>query len=160
VVHFWLACCFIQGKGLSGVSMKTAITIWNNRVAPVFDVSGKVLLYESDGERLCSERMILLPDAGAAVKVSCLVEAKANVLICGAISKEALLTATNAGIKVYPFIAGDVRDIIQACLDSRFTEGDFSMPGCALRAECSGRGKHGGRREQVTECTQHRTTKN
>ena len=156
----WLVCCYYMGKVLSGAFMKTAITIWNNRVAPVFDVSGKVLLYESDGEQLRSERMILLPEACASVKVTCLVEGGTSVLICGAISKDALLTATNAGIKVYPFIAGDVREIIQACLDGSFIEENFSMPGCAFRSTCLGRGKHGGRREQVTECTQHRTTNN
>ena len=130
--------------------MKTAITIWNDRVAPVFDVSGKVLLYESDGERLCSERMLLLPDACALVKVTYLVEARTSVLICGAISKDALLTATNAGIKVYPFIAGDVREIIQACLAGRFVECDFSMPGCGFRRTCPRRSKHGHRKEQGT----------
>ena len=131
--------------------MKTAITIWNdNRVSPLFDVTGKVLLYESKGESIYSERLLLLPDSCASDKVTCLVEAGTNVLICGAISKDAHSTATNSGIKVYPFIAGDIREIIQACLTGRLVEGAFAMPGCAFKMACPGRSKHGQRRGQVT----------
>jgi len=81
--------------------MKTAITIWNDRVSPVFDVTGKARLYESEGERICSEQQLLLPDACATEKIACLVEAGTDVLICGAISRDAHSTATNAGIRVF-----------------------------------------------------------
>jgi len=123
--------------------MKTAITIWNDRVSPVFDVTGKARLYESEGERICSEQQLLLPDACATEKIACLVEAGTDVLICGAISRDAHSTATNAGIRVFPFIAGDVQEILQACLASRLVEGGFAMPGCACRMACYGRRKHG-----------------
>ena len=130
--------------------MKTAITIWNDRVSPVFDVTGKALLYDSKGERICSEQQLVLPDDCPAKKVACLVEAGTDVLICGAISKDAHATATNAGIRVYPFIAGDVREIIQACLAGRLVEGGFAMPGCACRLSCSKRRKHVRGRDRIT----------
>ena len=130
--------------------MKTAITIWNNRVSPVFDVTGKALLYVSEGERICSEQQLLLTEVSVAEKVACLVVAGTDVLICGAISREALLTATSVGIRVYPFIAGDVREILRACLAGRLVGGSFAMPGCAYRMACLGRRKHGRRREQGT----------
>ena len=150
-VYIWPAYCFVYGEQHNvGETMKTAITIWNdNRVSPVFDVTGKVLLYESKGERIYSERFLLLPDSSASDKVARLVDAGANVLICGAISKDAHSAATNAGIKVYPFISGDIREIIQACLTGRLIGGGFDMPGCALGMACPGRSKHGRRREQV-----------
>lgn len=130
-------------ESIVGATMKIAITIWNNRVSPVFDVTGKVLLCVSDDERISSEQQLLLPDASAAEKVTCLVEAGTEVLICGAISRDALSTATNVGIRVYPFIAGDVREILQACLAGRLVGRDFAMPGCACRIACPGRRKHG-----------------
>ena len=148
--NFGPAVAMYMSESKAGATMKTAITIWNNRVSPVFDVTGKALLYDSEGERICLEQQLLLPDACAAEKVACLVEAGTDVLICGAISRDALSTATNAGIRVYPFIAGDVREILQACLAGRLVEGGFAMPGCACRMACFRRRKHGQRRGQVT----------
>lgn len=142
----------------AGVSMKTAITVWNNRVSPVFDVAGKVLLCVSSAERICSEKQLLLPDACAAEKVVRLLEAGTDVLICGAISRDALSTAVSAGIRVYPFIAGDVREILQACISGRLAEGGFEMPGCAFSMDCAIKRKHGRGRGRVTGsalfCTQ------
>ena len=139
-----VVACAISGPAVAtdmagsnvGAAMKTAITIWNNRVSPVFDVTGKALLYVSEGERVCSEKQLLLPNGCAAEKVASLLEAGTEVLICGAISRDALSTATHAGIRVYPFIAGDVREVLQACLAGRLIEGDFAMAGCACRMAC------------------------
>jgi len=130
--------------------MKTAITIWNNRVSPVFDVTGMALLYDSEGERICSEKQLILSNACAAEKVASLVEAGTEVLVCGAISRDALATAINAGISVYPFIAGDVREVLHACLSGRLVEGGFAMPGCVCGMACHGRRKHGRGRERIT----------
>lgn len=117
--------------------MKIAITIWNGRVSPVFDVTEKALLYDSDGDSICSERQILLPEGCAAEKVASLVEAGTNVLICGAISRDVHSAAVNAGIKVYPFIAGNIQEIMPAFFAGRLADGGFAMPGTA----CSGRSK-------------------
>jgi len=130
--------------------MKTAITIWNNRVSPVFDVTGKALLYDAEGEKICSKQQLLLPDCCAAEKVACLVDAGTDVLICGAISRDALSTASNAGIRVYPFIAGEVREVLQACLAGRLEEGAFAMPGCSCNRVCPGGHNQGRRRGRVT----------
>lgn len=116
----------------------------------MFDVTGKALLYDSEGEKINSEKQLLLPDACAAKKVGCLVDAGADVLICGAISRDAHSTATHAGIRVYPFIAGDVREIIQACLSGRLDDGVFAMPGCSCQRACSGRSNSSRRRAQIT----------
>jgi predicted Fe-Mo cluster-binding NifX family protein len=151
--NFGLPVAMYMAESIVGATMKTAITIWNNRVSPVFDVTGKALLYDSKGERICSEQQLLLPDACPARKVAFLVEAGTDVLICGAISKDAHSTATNAGIRVYPFIAGDVREIIRACLSGRLIEGGFAMPGCACRMACSETRKHGRGSERITSST-------
>ena len=123
--------------------MKTAITIWNDRVSPVFDVTGQAMLFEAEGGRIASEQMMFLPDASAAEKVVCLLEAGTDFLICGAISREAYSTATNAGIEVYPFVAGNVGDILQAFLTGRLEDSVFAMPGCACRMACPGRCNQG-----------------
>jgi predicted Fe-Mo cluster-binding NifX family protein len=133
-----------------GATMKIAVTIWNNRVSPVFDVAGKVLLFNTADKNICSERQLLLPDTCVAAKVLSLTGAGTDILVCGAISRDAHQFALNAGIKVYPFIAGDVMEVLQACLTDRLIEGGFEMPGCACRMACSGKGRQSRRRERVT----------
>ena len=130
--------------------MKTAITVWNNRVSPVFDVANQALLFDLDGHRITSEHFLILPNSCTAEKVIWLQEAGTEVLICGAISRDALKNATNAGIRVYPFIAGDIRKVLRAYLTGKLVTGGFAMPGCACRMACSGRSKHVRRRERVT----------
>ena len=130
--------------------MKTAITVWNNRVSPVFDVANQALLFDLDGHRTTSEHYLVLPHSCAAEKVIWLLEAGTEVLICGAISRDAHLAVTNAGIRIYPFIAGDIQKVLLAYLAGSLVEGGFAMPGCACRMACSERRKHGRERERIT----------
>jgi predicted Fe-Mo cluster-binding NifX family protein len=118
--------------------MKIAITCWNDRVSPVFDVSGQVMLFNSEGVLSYSMKLLVFPNLCATEKIASLVEARTNVLICGAISRDAHMTAISTGIKVYPFISGGVQEILQACLMGRLGDAVFAMPGCACRMTCSG----------------------
>lgn len=118
--------------------MRIVITFWNNRVSPVFDVSGEAMLFNSEGVWVNSAQHLVFPDLCARDKVAYLIEARTNQLVCGAISREAHVAATDAGIKVYPFIAGDVREVLQACLVGRLETAEFSMPGCVCGKMCFG----------------------
>ena len=109
--------------------MKIAITCWNDRVSPVFDVTGQVALFNSNGVLFFPLQLLVFPDLCAAEKIVRLVEARTKVLICGAISRDAHETAINTGIKVYPFISGDIKEILQAYLMGRLGDAVFAMPG-------------------------------
>jgi len=61
-------------------------------------------------------------------------------LVCGAITRSSYEALTEQGIQVISFIAGDLEQVIQACLSDRLNDGQLAMPGCR-------RGKrHGARR--------------
>jgi predicted Fe-Mo cluster-binding NifX family protein len=123
--------------------MRTVCTIWNTRVAPVFDVAGQAIMVDSeDGIRL-DERLLDLPGGSVLEKVEFLAAAKTDLLICGAISRTAHCAAIAWGIQVQPFIAGDVREVLQAWLEGKMTGSAFAMPGCRRGQDC--RGKNGGR---------------
>ncbi len=130
--------------------MKTVITVWNDRVSPVFDVAGQALLFDAQGAKVCSEQVLMLSAALASEKVASLVELGTQVLICGAISRDAYSAASESGIRVYPFIARNVCEVIQALLAGRLEEAAFAMPGCACRRGFSGRGRHDGGRKWTT----------
>jgi predicted Fe-Mo cluster-binding NifX family protein len=61
-------------------------------------------------------------------------------LVCGAITRNSYEALAERGIKVVSFIAGDLDQVVKACLADRLKDGDLNMPGCR-------RGKrHGARR--------------
>lgn len=126
--------------------MRTVLTIWNARIAPVFDVAGQALLVVSENGMALSEDNLVLPCGSAMAKVAYLAEARTDVLICGAISRPACLAAKAFGIEVYSFISGNIREVIQACLEDRLKESVFAMPGCGRKHGCHGRvGRGNGR---------------
>ena len=119
--------------------MRAVFTIWNDRIAPVFDVAGQALVIVSQNGMPIAEENLVLSAGSVMAKVASLAEARANVLICGAISRPARFAANAYGIEVYPFIAGTVREVIQAWLEGRLGESAFAMPGCARKHTCHGR---------------------
>ncbi len=123
--------------------MKTAITVWDGRIAPVFDVSGQLLLIESEGKRVVGERIIPFQQNTLNDRISFLLNEGVEHIICGAISCQAQALAENAGISVNGFIAGDRNDVVNAWLEGRLLEGKFAMPGCGRRKRCCRRRQFG-----------------
>ena len=124
-------------------SMKTVITVWNERIAPVFDVAGHALEIFSENGNILSQTKLSLPVGNVLGKVNYLIEAGIDELICGAVSRPAYTTATNGGIKVYSFIAGDISEVLKAYLHGSLLGSDFAMPGCGRKRGCRGHRAHG-----------------
>ena len=113
--------------------MRAVFTIWNDRIAPVFDVAGEGLVVESESGAALAQENMELPAASAVAKIASLANAGADVLVCGAISRPARLAAVASGIEVHSFIAGGVREVIEAWLEGRLGEDAFAMPGCGRK---------------------------
>ncbi|MHB9138614.1 MAG: NifB/NifX family molybdenum-iron cluster-binding protein, partial [Victivallaceae bacterium] len=120
--------------------MKIALTVWNGRVAPVFDVSGQLLILEMVKGQIINETAVDFPRKSFEEKVSFLKTIGIGQLICGTISCQAQALSENSGIKVYAFIAGDYREVVNAWLDNKLERGGFAMPGCGKRRKCCCRG--------------------
>ncbi|WP_372808841.1 NifB/NifX family molybdenum-iron cluster-binding protein [Pontiella sp.] len=106
--------------------MKAAITEWQGRIAPVFDVSGTVLIYGPDG----LEESYSLPMDCPQSKLSFLKERQVDVLICGAISRRVREYAEELGIRVNPFVSGEVGEVWEAWKSGTLDNACYSMPGC------------------------------
>lgn len=102
---------------------RIAIHIWRDRVAPVFDIGGRILILADREERhaLVSPQPALRAQELAGLGV--------DILICGAISSPMREAVMARGIGVVGFVAGEVERVIAAwksgVLDER-----FAMPGC------------------------------
>ncbi|MCF7974821.1 MAG: dinitrogenase iron-molybdenum cofactor biosynthesis protein [Phycisphaerae bacterium] len=124
--------------------MKAAFTTWRNRIAPVFDVAGEVVLVEVDQENNVVSTLMSLPVGPVEAKVQRLSEQGVKVLVCGAMSRAAQKLAQSEMVEVYSFVAGDTNCVIEAWLQGCLAQTDFAMPGCAHRRHrrCRYRGEN------------------
>jgi predicted Fe-Mo cluster-binding NifX family protein len=110
--------------------MKLAMTIWNERIAPVCDVAGHLLNLEVEDGRVTRRHESVLAGSNPVQKALCLQEAGAVTLICGAISMPLLNLLTAGGMRVIPFVAGSVEQVLKAYLEDRLPSPGLAMPGC------------------------------
>lgn len=114
--------------------VKAAFTSWNNRIAPVFDVARQLFIVESDEGRIVRQSQETVPAEDLGAKVRRLTELGVETLVCGAISRSTQGLVSSCGIEVIPFVAGDLREVIQAWLQGRIHDDDYAMPGCCPQA--------------------------
>lgn len=117
--------------------MKAAFAIWDDRISPVFDVASQIHVIEAESGRILTETQEVLPEDRLPQKALRLAEMGIATLVCGAISRPLHEMVVAYGIQVIPFVAGDLREVIQAWLSGTLDSEAFSMPGCCGR----GRGR-------------------
>ncbi len=115
--------------------MKIALSFWRGRIAPVFDVSEKVVLVELQSNRAIRRREVVLVRSGPSGCLDQLRHLGVDLVICGAISRWLEKTLNQAGIRVVGFVCGDIEAIIDAVENGRVSDACFRMPGCALPVE-------------------------
>jgi predicted Fe-Mo cluster-binding NifX family protein len=121
-------------------SMICALSIWNGRIAPVFDSSNRVLIIDDDSALNAIERAFRAE--GPLERAVFLRDLGVGTLVCGAISREYEWALLESGIDLLSFIAGSVDDVIAAWTRGSLERSAFSMPGCPCprRRRCRGRG--------------------
>jgi len=116
--------------------MIIALSIWNDRIAPVFDVAMQLLLVEVQDRKIVKQTLERLPSGSILEKAAKLQHLGINTLICGAVSEQVKSFIDMYGINVIAFISGDVQEVLQSWLSGNFNEADFAMPGCGKQKEC------------------------
>ena len=125
--------------------MLAAFTIWNGRIAPVFDVAGQALLVDSTVAG-GPHSIMQLPPGTALDKLNFLQHHQVQVLVCGAMTRPTNHYANSINIEVFPFVSGDQQEVVDTWLSQRLLDNKFCMPGCG-RNGCfrRNRGRQGGR---------------
>ena len=113
--------------------MNAAFSCWKNRIAPVFDNTRQILLVRVESGRIVAETQEDLHGELPVQKALHLAELKVGTLVCGAISRPLHAMVTAYGIRVIPFVAGDLGEVVRAWNRSGLTGDAFAMPGCAGR---------------------------
>ena len=133
---------------------RIAISLWNMRIAPVFDVARHLWIIETVESAVVSQSERRFATDDTQERALRLTTLQVDQLICGAITRTSYDALSERGIKVISFVAGGLEQVIQAWLSDSLTDGHLAMPGCR-------RGKRRGAREypckQLTKKHQKRS---
>ncbi len=110
--------------------MKAALTVWDGRIAPVFDVSREAVLLTIDKGVAGARRTENIAAPTAPLKIERLIGLGVETLICGAISEPLRWELTSRGVKVIGFVAGEIDEVVKAFIAGALPTPALSMPGC------------------------------
>ncbi|RJQ73293.1 MAG: hypothetical protein C4519_17875 [Desulfobacteraceae bacterium] len=119
-------------------TMKTAFSYWGDRIAPVFDTARQIQLVASETGRLAGRTLSFPAHELPVQKALRLLSLGVGTLVCGAISRPMHVLLTAYGIQVIPFVAGDLRHVIEAWQSGQLEREKFCMPGCRPRGRFRG----------------------
>lgn len=118
--------------------MNVAVTVWGNRISPVFD-SAQTLLVVDIREAEVVDRKIRLFQATLFNRFLKLLEdLEVRVLICGALSRDSVRQLVANDIEVISFIAGETERILELYIQEKDLA-QFAMPGCQYGRCCRSR---------------------
>ena len=123
--------------------MNVAITVWDNRISPVFDSGRTLLIAEINDNALVSTSYLTFDFDRPLELLRMLRTAKVSIIICGAISKEHTNMLLAAGFELISFIAGDMRQVLEAFIKGDTLGENFKMPGCGKKICCRGKIRQG-----------------
>lgn len=126
--------------------MKIAVPIWNGRVSSAFDFSHSLLLVEVEGGTESGRSEVALPARSIAEKANQLKSLDVDLLICGAISRPLASLVASSGIRILPYVVGQVDEILAAYLNDRLFQPQFVLPGAWPGARNGFRRRRRGRR--------------
>ncbi|QTA79350.1 Dinitrogenase iron-molybdenum cofactor domain-containing protein [Desulfonema limicola] len=132
--------------------MKLAITVWEDRISPLFDASQKLLVAEIRNAKVCSRQYQSFQPGIPLKQAGRLRELEVDVLICGAISEMPSTMINSYGISLIPFITGKVEEVLNAYIDNTLNKPEHHMPGCRFRCGRHGARQHGHNHTRKRRC--------
>ncbi len=102
--------------------MKVAITYENGEVFQHFGRTPQFMLYDIENGEIISEEVLDTGETGHGALAGFLIEAGADVMICGGIGGGAIAAISESGIKVYAGASGKADDVIRSYLAGTLAE--------------------------------------
>ena len=115
--------------------MRMALTVWGNRISPVFDGAHTLCIVEVENNKIIQKSYETFDPGSPHRLAKRLTNMDASVLICGAISRMPANIIEASGIKLIPFITGDVEKVIDAYVKKISIIPTFLMPGCGRKRQ-------------------------
>jgi predicted Fe-Mo cluster-binding NifX family protein len=141
----WHAVCLSINE--RSKALRIGMTVWQQRVSPLFDVASELLLVDAEGAVETARTSVALPERELPRRVRRLVDLGVDVLVCGGISQPLAGMVRASGIRLVPFTAGPVEQVLHAFLQGQLPSQAFVMPGwCGRWRRGFGGGRRGPRR--------------
>jgi len=115
--------------------MKVALTVWENRISPLFDCARTLLIVDIADQTEPGRYFEPFHCESPSSRAAKLSDLKVQVLICGAVSDIFANMIEAHGIRIIPFVAGDVDEVIDAYLRGAIFSSKFQMPGCGTERD-------------------------
>jgi predicted Fe-Mo cluster-binding NifX family protein len=125
--------------------MNVAITVWGNRISPVFDSAQTLLIAEIREDQVVDRKLQLFQVNMFDRCLRLLEELDVRVLICGALCEGPVRMLESHDIEVIAFITGEAEEILECFVQGKDLK-EFAMPGCGHGRCCRSReGRRHGR---------------
>ena len=109
---------------------KLAVSAHAGRVAPLFDASHRLEVFELQSDRLAPAGALALPLRPPLQRVAAIRDEGITTLICGAISGYMYNLIVSGGVQVIPWICGPVEAVVDAYATDSLAGPAWMMPGC------------------------------
>ncbi len=110
--------------------MKMAVTVWENRISPLFDATRNLLIVEIDHGTVIEKHFVSIDCMSPFARAAILENMGVETLICGGVSDFFAKPIEARNIRIIPFVAGQVDKVIDAYLKNGLCQKEFRMPGC------------------------------
>ncbi|MFP4048917.1 MAG: NifB/NifX family molybdenum-iron cluster-binding protein [Desulfovermiculus sp.] len=108
---------------------QVALTVWGSRISPVYEGASQIRLVQiNDMQTARMSDMPLSPDP--VHRIGMFREHGVEVLICGAISGLQASIIRACEITLFPFVTGEVSEVLTAYMHGKLDSVQFTMPGC------------------------------
>ena len=115
---------------------KVAIPIWDERVSPVLDTATCLAIYDIDGQNEPERELVNIPHTHFTLIAKYIAQLKVDTVLCGALSRPMRSILISRGINVFPWVTGEVTEIVQAYQNGRLSDERFILPGRNCRRRC------------------------
>lgn len=111
--------------------MKIAVTIWGNRISPVFDAAATLLVAHIENRMIIKKSYVSFDPQTPFDLIKQLKKMQIPVLMCGAISTKPADLIVNNDIKLISFVTGNALKLIENFALKQTIEKAYMMPGCS-----------------------------
>ena len=129
--------------------MRVGIPVWSERVSPVLDTAETLAVVELDAGGVEIGRSVeRLVDGPMPRRAAAIAALGLDALICGGVSRPLQEMLEGSGVRVIPWVSGEVGEVLSAFSGGPTLDARFAMPGCrgGRGRGCGRRGREGGGR--------------
>jgi len=121
--------------------MCLALAAYENRIASLLETANRLVMVDLPSKNFKSPKIINVFDFTLPNLIQLLHSNHVTILICGAINGCMFRSVESLGIKVIPWITGNIDDVIAAYKNNTLEK--CVMPGCLKGQRRGRRGRHG-----------------